>query len=828
MALLLCIFALLLNSACTQSASNVQQGTAAAAVEAVKTEPAKPKQASVFMVGTASAKITPPKPVPLSGYGDRFGKLSKGVHDDVYARAVAIRSDDTTLIMTSVDMCVMNRDLAEAARKKAKEMGCAVPDENILIATTHNHTSVGAHMKTPLAVPAMGFFDQKVFDHLAAQIGTAIAEATKDMKPASFGLGKTALENWNRNRRRTGGGLTDKTLGVLRFDGEDGNPIAIIVLWTAHPTLLDGEDMFISRDYPGAMVDAVSEHYASKPNVLHFNGAQGDASPTPREGKFKDRYEEAVAYGQAIAVKVCELSDSVKADRKPILKVNYKIQQLPPTMLTGMTPTEAPFQRIEFDRDWLLTAPGECICAVWMGIRARAFELGAENAFYVGLANEHLGYFVNPEQYALGGYEANMCFCGPTVEKALMLGALGDLLPDDPEAEKKLLDGSGIDRQGPVAVVNLAGSPYQIGFQHGRLLKAEIHDFWKILCENLIAETKPELQKFMWKQPALIPIVNMIGGVDKLAMPMFCMASKPMNGKVPADLLEEMRGLSEGADMAYDAVFFMNAYLELSNQKDLEAVVKNIALCTNIVTIPGDASQPVLHMRNVDWAWPHLFAPRMVVLRVKPAGGHAFLSLTWPGQVGVLTGLNDAGISLASETVNSNSDTSLDGCPMMLTSRLALEKDGSIDDMAKRLSDGSGTAGYHIIMADGKGRVAVSVDRSATKVAQRRREGSGNLLGVILEKNMPEPYANPGSKKLGITTIDEGERSKYSHIDSKLSSGALEKASVEDWQKFMLDKEHGLVKGSTIHATVMIPAQKTVRLHRCGVDGENYLEYKLE
>ena len=48
------------------------------------------KQGTYFKVGWAKTNMTPSYPVPLSGYGDRKGALSIGVHDSVWVRGFEI------------------------------------------------------------------------------------------------------------------------------------------------------------------------------------------------------------------------------------------------------------------------------------------------------------------------------------------------------------------------------------------------------------------------------------------------------------------------------------------------------------------------------------------------------------------------------------------------------------------------------------------------------------------------------------------------------------------------------------------------------------------
>jgi neutral ceramidase len=42
--------------------------------------------------------------IPLAGYGNRKGKPAEGIHDSVFVKAVALKSDEKTIIIVSADL----------------------------------------------------------------------------------------------------------------------------------------------------------------------------------------------------------------------------------------------------------------------------------------------------------------------------------------------------------------------------------------------------------------------------------------------------------------------------------------------------------------------------------------------------------------------------------------------------------------------------------------------------------------------------------------------------------------------------------------------------
>jgi neutral ceramidase len=765
--------------------------------------------------GAASVKITPEGPVPMAGYGARWAgmdmKKSTGVHDDLYARALVLENGDTRLALVACDLCVIDAGLRQGVCRLVEKADTGIPLDNVMIAGSHTHAGCGGYILSPLAPPVAGFYTPAIFTKLSTGIAEAIVKARAAMAPAKFGVASKQLEGYNRNRR--GSPTVDRAMTVMRFDGADGKPIAIVVNFTAHPTITDGEDMQLSREWPGAMVDAVREQFGGATEVLYFNGAEGDASPVADAGP-RDNYERAVMFGKKVAQPATELAKGIRAGDEPEIKVVFNRFKLPPSILGRLVPTASYAHRIQIGKTWLMGLPGEAIQQIGLDIKEQARKLGAANPVVIGLADDHLMYFVTAEQFPKGRYEVTMNMYGPMVEKTLIHGTLGDLLGKTGPDEVRLMAGAERFRGDGAWHVKLSGDAYQMGFQHGRLLKKEIQSMYDDMMDEVVKMIQPEITKLLGNRPEVGSILKLLpGGARTIVVPFLALVTRQLNEYTPSELREEMAGVADGAEMPYDAIFLLNNLLELTVQENYGELFKTVSLCTNVVRVYGQADQPLIHARNLDWMWPEKFAPRATVYEFHPAKGNAFLSVNFPGIVGVLTAINDKQLSLGNETVNSHSDRSMKGMPIMTSCRMAIQYDTTLDAMVSRLRETPGTAGMHIMMGDGKNRRCLAVDRSA-KYAAVREADKGILFGVVLG-TPGEPYVTEQFKGPGITTVDEGERAKYGWLDKILKDGSVQTQTADDWTKLMIRPDNGLCSGSTIHTTVMVPGKGELWLHRC-------------
>jgi hypothetical protein len=88
-------------------------------------------------VGFAKRDITPQRPMPMWGYGDRHAALSQGVSDPLMAKAVVVQAGDERLAIVGMDIgrgptAAM---MAQIRRDVAKKAGVG----HVIVAGSHTH-----------------------------------------------------------------------------------------------------------------------------------------------------------------------------------------------------------------------------------------------------------------------------------------------------------------------------------------------------------------------------------------------------------------------------------------------------------------------------------------------------------------------------------------------------------------------------------------------------------------------------------------------------------------------------------------------------------------
>jgi len=260
-------------------------------------------------IGTAKTVITPPPGTGLAGFAARGGG-ARGVHDDLYARALVLEDGGARLALILCDLCELDAPFVARVRRRVEETA-GIPHASVMVAATHTH---GAPATIPLccAPPDPDWLAE--VEHRAA---AAAAEAYRTVSPGDAAVGRGAEASIGRNRRRPDGPF-DPTVTVVRFDRADAAP-ASLVHYACHPTVLGPDNVLVTRDYPGFTVDAVER--VDDGWAAFANGACGDinvghsaaqtALGLPTAGRT---FERAEALGLRLAVEAIRAS----RDARPV------------------------------------------------------------------------------------------------------------------------------------------------------------------------------------------------------------------------------------------------------------------------------------------------------------------------------------------------------------------------------------------------------------------------------------------------------------------------------------------------------------------------------
>ena len=293
------------------------------------------KPARLFQAGAAASNVTPPLGRPV--VGGWSPRPATHIHDELYAKCVALDDGETRLALVIVDNIGMARDVCDAAKQLIREH-TGIPPERVMVAGTHTHSSVSARGANRMARDAQ-LSDYQQF--LSMRIADGVRRAVNNLEPARIGWGsaREPAQVFNRRYHMKPGtptpnpfggedqvvmnpgrgnpqilkaaGPTDPEVALLSIQSAEGRPIALVANYSLH-YVGPAAGPVISADYFGVFGDRIQQLLGADrldpPFVgIMSNGTSGDinninwlAKPEKRWGPYEKMRQVAEVVSQAV------------------------------------------------------------------------------------------------------------------------------------------------------------------------------------------------------------------------------------------------------------------------------------------------------------------------------------------------------------------------------------------------------------------------------------------------------------------------------------------------------------------------------------------------
>ncbi|MCM8816283.1 MAG: hypothetical protein NC913_02070, partial [Candidatus Omnitrophica bacterium] len=264
-----------------------------------------------IFAGVFEIDITPPVGTLLAG--SLKPRVSVGIEDPLYVKAISIESNGKKLVYVIFDLVALDRQTAEKGIMIASEK-TGIPPDSIVWAATHTHT--GPYTS--------GLFldenqiDRNWLEKIPEKMAQCIIEADMAKQPVKFcrmrnfhyglchnrrilfkdgrAINTWLLSNAPEQIQSIGSaGPVDPEIGIFCFETLDGKIIAVMFHFTLHTNTNFGPKF--SADYPGVVAARLRERFGPQLITLFMPGACADINTTG------PRYREI---GNALAEKIIE------------------------------------------------------------------------------------------------------------------------------------------------------------------------------------------------------------------------------------------------------------------------------------------------------------------------------------------------------------------------------------------------------------------------------------------------------------------------------------------------------------------------------------------
>lgn len=262
------------------------------------------------------------------------------------------------------------------------------------------------------------------------------------------------------------------------------------------------------------------------------------------------------------------------------------------------------------------------------------------------------------------------------------------------EQEKEILSRAKLEwtEDGVIRVLYVKGTPYEMGYQHGVLLRDQIQDNLGYLYDQV-------LKKFHSKE-------------------IFAECYERARPFIPQDYVDEMHGLAHGARIPLEMVHHIHILPEMTEwggKKRIKSVVKQMingdlgTSCSNFCAYDSATKDNKFYaVRILDWGLHRLSKlEEYPLLKISvPNNGLASVNIGWVGFLGAISGMNEAGITLGEMGYGDIPNETLRGVPMPFMLREVLTHAHNLKDVRKVISESIGTNSFVYLMSDGKSKQA--------------------------------------------------------------------------------------------------------------------------
>jgi predicted choloylglycine hydrolase len=265
------------------------------------------------------------------------------------------------------------------------------------------------------------------------------------------------------------------------------------------------------------------------------------------------------------------------------------------------------------------------------------------------------------------------------------------------------------EEAGGMPVLYLAGSHFEMGYQHGALAREGIHAF---RADAYAYMTDLIRQAMSW--PAWLARL--------LARPLLFWQASAYWETMPPEYLEEARGVAAGSGVHPLEVVLVTAIWEMY----LVGGCSEFAL-TGRMTEGGS----LIHGYNYDLMAPEhaLINPHLAMIFYRPQSGIGFSTLNTVGSIGVNAGMSDAGLSVAWDNTYTRDGSLFQGIalpvvPFIVTLRRVLETCRTLEEGLRLVTDTlpRPLADIIILASAGESR-AVALETAGRLHAERPIEG---------------------------------------------------------------------------------------------------------
>jgi tetratricopeptide (TPR) repeat protein len=246
--------------------------------------------------------------------------------------------------------------------------------------------------------------------------------------------------------------------------------------------------------------------------------------------------------------------------------------------------------------------------------------------------------------------------------------------------------------------MHLQGHPFDIGVYNGKLTKELI---------------KKQEVAFVEQINQIVPSKNYL----KFLKYFIGWFNRDIDRHIPEEYLDEIYGISFSCSHEFD--FISPPYERMLNYHaahDIGHALKDLALvgCTSFAVNMNSDSNNLLIGRNFDFYINDDFAENKIVVFVQPDSGYRFMYVTWASMMGVVSGMNEKGLTVTINAAKSDIPTKA-AMPISILTREILQYASNFDEAIAIANKRQTFVSESILVGSAENNSALVIEKSPTK-----------------------------------------------------------------------------------------------------------------
>ncbi|MDC0685792.1 C45 family autoproteolytic acyltransferase/hydolase [Sorangium atrum] len=265
-----------------------------------------------------------------------------------------------------------------------------------------------------------------------------------------------------------------------------------------------------------------------------------------------------------------------------------------------------------------------------------------------------------------------------------------------------------VRRRGRILEARLSGSPEEIGHQHGRLFYPEM------------AQNEGTLYEQFHHYVPVAPLRWLIMDLSRLE---FRDVDQGMTEGVRREIAAQARAFSpdpfDGVLPTYHRFVFLQSLYDIALSFEHSPLIG----CTSFaLTGTASADGHAVLARNFDFEAGPVFDEGKAVFLVHEQGKIPYASVSWPGLIGAVTGMNAAGLALVVHGGRAGEPRAA-GEPVVHTMREVLGRARNVDEALAILEARAPMVSHLVMLVDAGGEAAIAERAPGAPLHARRGRG---------------------------------------------------------------------------------------------------------